>query len=648
MRLTLLLATLAASRKPLPRRAPALHKLRGGYAQGIAPASFRADGDAALRRALNVSAQRFDVVHEAAGVVVFRHCDDRDVLKAAGTIDAPLATVVNILKNSSRQITWTSTASYGPFKARDFLTAVHVRAVDGATVFVNHAVDDHAGAPAPSDRYVRSSVRYGCTRLRPASDPAKTDVELLSAVDCGIEPEGRRRPSRGSSRRRARDVHPFAGSRRAARRGGPAPPPKPALRVFLESLVSASTRSAGARRGPGGPRLGARDSKPSSSEAPRDEAAPAAARRRLVRAPPSPHRPRPRRRRRPVGTRRTTMTADLDRKLACMPDNPKRPQTKSWERYEKYKAATTVGEFLDLGGTLADLAHDTGKGFVQYADKKSHKPPNFPRAAAQKAPLSAEEKAWQTWDDDELDDVCDTCGEYTVTDSGAPMSNVLICDAGAFEKSRCPSCADRFGERAHAEPAAVGRAEAPRTFWAVAFPEHLDLAKRARLQQILVNGAGDLPPDVQARCLRNYHLKRETTGKKRGRPKGSVNKPRGDGGPAAAKKPRGRRPKPGPAQAPAAAPDAAPAAAAPPAARPLEPARRRRRPFEPAAFEPAAPAPAAPAAAPAEAQRRAPVGDGWWEKKDPASGRCYYVHESTGACQWEKPVAKPPQSPSFH
>ncbi|KAH8053668.1 hypothetical protein JL720_14625 [Aureococcus anophagefferens] len=79
-------------------------------------------------------------------------------------------------------------------------------------------------------------------------------------------------------------------------------------------------------------------------------------------------------------------------------------------------------------GTLADLAHDTGKGFVQYADKKSHKPPNFPRAAAQKAPLSAEEKAWQTWDDDELDDVCDTCGEYTVTDR-RPMSNVLICDA---------------------------------------------------------------------------------------------------------------------------------------------------------------------------------------------------------------------------
>ncbi|KAH8057519.1 hypothetical protein JL722_6598 [Aureococcus anophagefferens] len=421
------------------------------------------------------------------------------------------------------------------------------------------------------------------------------------------------------------------------------------------------------------------------------------------------------------------MTADLDRKLACMPDNPKRPQTKSWERYEKYKAATTVGEFLDLGGTLADLAHDTGKGFVQYADKKSHKPPNFPRAAAQKAPLSAEEKAWQTWDDDELDDVCDTCGEYTTHlrcsgllrmppddegyrcvncvdgtsggevdrparaaprrddadaraaqlsgrclkcgGAGALERELYFCEVAGcygcwhgdcadallpakgeggatFEKSRCPSCADRFGERAHAEPAAVGRAEAPRTFWA-------------------------------ARCLRNYHLKRETTGKKRGRPKGSVNKPRGDGLPAA-KKPRGRRPK---VQPPPGSLNLAalglPGVVFPPAPPGLNPgllgaggaadprllaahqlqlhhamqqqAALHQLHQQARAFEPAAPAPAAPAAPPAEAQKDcAPVGDGWWEKKDPASGRCYYVHESTGACQWEKPVAKPPQSPSFH
>ncbi|KAH8052918.1 hypothetical protein JL720_14854 [Aureococcus anophagefferens] len=152
----------------------------------------------------------------------------------------------------------------------------------------------------------------------------------------------------------------------------------------------------------------------------------------------------------------------------------------------------------------------------------------------------------------------------------------------------------------------------------------------------------------QARCLRNYHLKRETTGKKRGRPKaaGALHQLHQQGllVPAALAQP-------GPAQAPAAAPDAAPAAAAPPAApAALSPRRRRRAPPRSSPLPRARRARArGAAAAPAEAQKDcAPVGDGWWEKKDPASGRCDYVHESTGACQWEKPVAKPPQSPSFH
>ncbi|KAH8095679.1 hypothetical protein JL720_2998 [Aureococcus anophagefferens] len=284
------------------------------------------------------------------------------------------------------------------------------------------------------------------------------------------------------------------------------------------------------------------------------------------------------------------MTADLDRKLACMPDNPKRPQTKSWERYEKYKAATTVGEFLDLGGTLADLAHDTGKGFVQYADKKSHKPPNFPRAAAQKAPLSAEEKAWQTWDDDELDDVCDTCGEYTVTDSGAPMSNVLICDACDCETHlrcsgllrmppddegyRCVNCVDGTSGGEVDRPAPRATTRTPQRSAAAASTGARPGARR---------GAG-----------------------------------RGAG--------RGRT--------------AGRAAAAEPAAPPP-----RAAAFEPAPSSPPRPRP----------RRRGGAGGGaeglrarrrWWEKKDPrAAGAA--TSTSTGACQWE-PVAKPPQSPSFH
>ena len=60
------------------------------------------------------------------------------------------------------------------------------------------------------------------------------------------------------------------------------------------------------------------------------------------------------------------------RALECQQDNPKRDQSKSWRRYEAYKSATTVAEFLAKGGTPADLAHDVGKGFVWYLDEGPH------------------------------------------------------------------------------------------------------------------------------------------------------------------------------------------------------------------------------------------------------------------------------------
>ncbi|KAH8063500.1 hypothetical protein JL722_2674 [Aureococcus anophagefferens] len=50
----------------------------------------------------------------------------------------------------------------------------------------------------------------------------------------------------------------------------------------------------------------------------------------------------------------------------------------------------------------------------------------------------------------------------------------------------------------------------------------------------------------------------------------------------------------------------------------------------------AAVAPVTPAA-PAPTPDIGELGDGWWEKRDPATGRCYYVHEITAACQWERP-----------
>ena len=134
---------------------------------------------------------------------------------------------------------------------------------------------------------------------------------------------------------------------------------------------------------------------------------------------------------------------DEARELEVLQENPKRAPSKSWERYEQYKSATTVGEFLERGGTPADLAHDVGKGFVRYLDQAGHlsppKPKKQPKAksprepSAKRAPKEARRRRaevdpWLVWDDDELDDVCDVCGESTLTDAGAPMASVLICD----------------------------------------------------------------------------------------------------------------------------------------------------------------------------------------------------------------------------
>ena len=45
--------------------------------------------------------------------------------------------------------------------------------------------------------------------------------------------------------------------------------------------------------------------------------------------------------------------------------NPKKADSKSWARYERYKAARDAAHFLDLGGTRADLLYDFRHGFVK-------------------------------------------------------------------------------------------------------------------------------------------------------------------------------------------------------------------------------------------------------------------------------------------
>ena len=60
--------------------------------------------------------------------------------------------------------------------------------------------------------------------------------------------------------------------------------------------------------------------------------------------------------------------------IAYDQENPKRPGTSSHFRYEGYKRATSGAAFLALGGTLADLRYDLGRGFVVAgAPRRAHK-----------------------------------------------------------------------------------------------------------------------------------------------------------------------------------------------------------------------------------------------------------------------------------
>lgn len=54
-------------------------------------------------------------------------------------------------------------------------------------------------------------------------------------------------------------------------------------------------------------------------------------------------------------------------------ENPKKQKTKSFLRYEKYKAATTVAEFLQLGGLKEDVKFDYQRGYLAVVgDDGSH------------------------------------------------------------------------------------------------------------------------------------------------------------------------------------------------------------------------------------------------------------------------------------
>ena len=53
-----------------------------------------------------------------------------------------------------------------------------------------------------------------------------------------------------------------------------------------------------------------------------------------------------------------------EQRVAFTPENPKKQKTKSWDKYEKYKSARTIGEARDAGASTRDLAFDEQRGYL--------------------------------------------------------------------------------------------------------------------------------------------------------------------------------------------------------------------------------------------------------------------------------------------
>ena len=58
--------------------------------------------------------------------------------------------------------------------------------------------------------------------------------------------------------------------------------------------------------------------------------------------------------------------------ISCQQKNPKRPNTLSNIRYEKYKTATTLKKVIELGGSKRDIAWDIEKSYMAFEDKSHY------------------------------------------------------------------------------------------------------------------------------------------------------------------------------------------------------------------------------------------------------------------------------------
>lgn len=83
------------------------------------------------------------------------------------------------------KVSWASTPRYGPFKARDFVTAVHYRTLEDGTMMVINRPVEHPAARR-GKKFVRAEILIATNIMRPnREDPTKTDFVSVTHINPG-------------------------------------------------------------------------------------------------------------------------------------------------------------------------------------------------------------------------------------------------------------------------------------------------------------------------------------------------------------------------------------------------------------------------------------------------------------------------------
>merc|ERR1711933_455184 len=61
----------------------------------------------------------------------------------------------------------------------------------------------------------------------------------------------------------------------------------------------------------------------------------------------------------------------LDDQICFHQENPKKPRSKAWARYERYKHATSVRAAKSAGIWPGDIRNDLGHGFMKFGNNQS-------------------------------------------------------------------------------------------------------------------------------------------------------------------------------------------------------------------------------------------------------------------------------------